>query len=303
VINATGIFSDKILRLDRPGAAPLTQPSQGVHLVFDRSFQPGENAIMVPHTDDGRVLFVIPWHDRVLVGTTDTPMARADLEPRALPEEIDFILRNANRYLTRDPTRADVLSVFAGQRPLVQENGSETKTISREHVVHVSPTGLVTVVGGKWTTYRKMAEDTLAFAVDVGGLAKRPCVTEELKLHGWVLREALPDDDVSRAYGTDLSAVEDLAREDPALGEPLHPRLPYRGVHIVWALRHEMARDVEDLLSRRTRALLLDARAAIECAPRVAALAARELGRDGIWEQEQIEKWNELATGYHLSRT
>jgi glycerol-3-phosphate dehydrogenase len=303
VINATGIFSDKILRLDRPDAAPLTRPSQGVHLVFDRSFQPGENAIMVPHTDDGRVLFVIPWHDRVLVGTTDTPMARADLEPRALPEEIDFILRNANRYLTRDPTRADVLSVFAGQRPLVQENGSETKTISREHVVHVSPTGLVTVVGGKWTTYRKMAEDTLAFAVDVGGLAKRPCVTEELKLHGWVPREALPDDDVSRAYGTDLSAVEDLAREDPALGEPLHPRLPYRGVHIVWALRHEMARDVEDLLSRRTRALLLDARAAIECAPRVAALAARELGRDGIWEQEQIEKWNELATGYHLSRT
>jgi glycerol-3-phosphate dehydrogenase len=300
VVNATGIFSNRILQLDRPGAAPLTRPSQGVHLVFDRSFQPGENAIMVPHTDDGRVLFVIPWHGRVLVGTTDTPMSRAELEPRALPEEIDFILRNANRYLTKDPSRADVLSVFAGQRPLVQEENAETKTISREHVIHVSPTGLVSVVGGKWTTYRKMAEDTLAFAEDVGGLTHRPCVTEELKLHGWVARESLPDDDVSRAYGTDLSAVEDLVREDPSLDEPLHPRLPYRGVHIVWALRHEMARDLEDLLSRRTRSLLLDARAAVECAPRVAVLAARELGRDGAWETDQVERFTELAGGYQL---
>ena len=298
VVNATGVFTNSILRLDRADAEPLTQPSQGVHLVFDRSFQPGEKAIMVPHTDDGRVLFVIPWHEHVLVGTTDTPMRETALEPRALPEEIDFILRNANRYLERDPGRSDVLSVFAGLRPLVQEAGAETKAISREHVIHVSPTGLVTVAGGKWTTYRKMAEDALAFAIDVGSLPRRPCVSEELKLHGWMPRAALPDHDVPRAYGTDLPAVEDLAREDPQLAEPLHPDLPYRGTHIVWALRHEMARDVEDLLARRTRALFLNARAAIDCAPHVARLAAHELGRDETWITQQVESFRTLAAGY-----
>jgi glycerol-3-phosphate dehydrogenase len=302
VINATGIFSDALRRLDDPNAPAMTQPSQGVHLVLDRSFQPGGNAIMVPHTDDGRVLFVIPWHGRVLVGTTDTPMAAPQLEPRALPDEVDFILRNAGRYLAKDPTRGDVLSVFAGQRPLVREEGTHSKNVSREHVVLVSQSGLVTILGGKWTTYRQMAEDTLKHAVQVGGLRPSACATARLKLHGWLARDdpAMPADDVMRVYGSDAPAVEDLARGDPAWGEPLHPRLPYRGIHVVWAARHELARGVEDVLARRTRALLLDARASIEAAPRVAELLAAELARSREWAAEQVREYTALAHGYLL---
>jgi glycerol-3-phosphate dehydrogenase len=301
VVNATGIFSDALRRLDEPDAQPVVTYSQGIHLVFDASFQPGPNAIMVPHTDDGRVLFVIPWLDRVLVGTTDTPVPRAELEPRALPEEVEFVLRNVERYLVKDPTREDVLCVFAGLRPLVSAGGSEdTKNVSREHAVLVSKSGLVTLLGGKWTTYRKMAEDALTDAIGVGGLTPRPCVTEGLHLRGWMRRDdpALPADPVTRVYGADATAVEDLVREDPSLGDPLHPRLPYRGVHVAWGARHEMARSVEDALSRRTRALLLDARASIEAAPRAAEILARELGRDAAWAAEQVESYRELAEGY-----
>jgi glycerol-3-phosphate dehydrogenase len=302
VINATGIFSDALRQLDDPDAAPMISHSQGVHLVLDRSFQPGENAIMVPQTDDGRVLFVIPWHDRVLVGTTDTPMPQAELEPRALPEEIEFILRNAGRYLERDPTHDDVLSVFAGLRPLVRQEGEDTKRISREHVVVVSNSGLVTILGGKWTTYRKMAEDTLTDAIEVGGLRPAPCATEALKLHGWLAREdpAMPEDDTMRVYGSDAAAVTDLALEDAAFHELLHPRLPYRGSHVVWAVRHELARGVEDVLARRTRALLLDARASIEAAPRVAELMAAELSLGQGWADDEVRSYTELAKGYLL---
>jgi glycerol-3-phosphate dehydrogenase len=303
VINATGIFADDVRRLDEPDAAPMTSPSQGVHLVLDRSFQPGPNAIMVPQTDDGRVLFVIPWHDRVLVGTTDTPMREAELEPRALPEEVEFILRNAGRYMAKDPTRADVLSVFAGQRPLIRAEGEEGKKLSREHGVFVSTSGLVTILGGKWTTYRKMAEDTLTDAIQVGGLRPRPCVTETLRLHGWVGRDdpAMPDDDTMRVYGVDASQVAALAREKADWNEPLHPDLPYRGIHVVWAARQEMARGVEDVLSRRTRALLLNARASVEAAPRVASLLAREWGHDERWAEEQVRAYASLAAGYQLA--
>jgi glycerol-3-phosphate dehydrogenase len=257
---------------------------------------------MVPHTDDGRVLFVIPWHGRVLVGTTDTPMPEPQLEPRALPEEVDFILRNAGRYMAKDPTPADVLSVFAGQRPLIRSDGVATKATSREHVVHVSNSGLVTIIGGKWTTYRKMAEDALADAIQVGGLAPAPCVTEGLVLHGWMRRDDpdLPKDPSMRVYGSDAVLVEALAREEPAWARRLHPRLPYRGVHVVFAVRHELARTLEDVLARRTRALLLDARASIEIAPAVAALMASLLGRDSDWARGQVLAYQTLARGYLL---
>jgi glycerol-3-phosphate dehydrogenase len=302
VVNATGIFSDALRWLDQPDASPMTAPSQGIHLVLDASFQPGPNAIMVPQTDDGRVLFVIPWHGRVLVGTTDTPMAEASLEPRALPEEIEFILRNAGRYMAHDPSRADVLSVFAGQRPLIRSDGLDSKSVSREHVVHVSQSGLVTIVGGKWTTYRKMAEDALADAVQVGGLAQAACVTENLVLHGFMRRDDpdLPSDPALRGYGSDAALVEALAREDAGWEKPLHARLPYRGVHVVFAVRHELARTLEDVLSRRTRALLLDARASIEIAPAVAALMASQLGRDAAWARAQVASYESLARGYLL---
>ena len=301
IVNATGIFSDALRRLDDPDAPPMTAPSQGVHLVLDRSFQPGPNAIMVPQTDDGRVLFVIPWHERVLVGTTDTPMQRAQIEPRALPEEIEFILRNAGRYLQKDPTREDVLSVFAGQRPLVRDvESSDSKKVSREHMVFVSSSGLVTILGGKWTTYRKMAEDTLTDAIQVGGLRDEPCITERLKIHGWLARDdpAMPEDGAMRVYGADAASVADLARERPEWDEPIHPHLPYRGTHVVWAARHELARGLDDVLARRTRSLLLDARAAIEAAPYVASLLAEELGRDDEWADQEVQRFSELARGY-----
>jgi glycerol-3-phosphate dehydrogenase len=302
VINATGIFADDLRRLDDASAETTLSTSQGVHVVLDRSFQPSDTAIMVPRTDDGRVLFVIPWHERVLVGTTDTPMPRAEVEPRPMPEEIDFILRNAARYLERDPSQADVLSVFAGHRPLVQPDGSgrETKTMSREHSVMISDSGLVTIIGGKWTTYRKMAQDTVDDAITVGGFPERPCVTERLHLHGWMSREdpALPRETHLRPYGSEITRFRAFLREDPAWAEPLHPRLPYLRGQAVWAARFEMARTVDDVLARRTRCLLLDARAAIEAAAEVARILARELGRGTAWEHAQVEEFTVLARGY-----
>jgi glycerol-3-phosphate dehydrogenase len=307
VINATGIFADDVRRLDDQAAEIMLSPSQGVHLVLDRGFQPSDTAIMVPHTDDGRVLFVIPWHQRVLVGTTDTAMPHAEIEPRALPEEVDFILRNAARYLDREPTRDDVLSVFAGQRPLVQpvSNGGgrgRTKSISREHSVIVSDAGLVTIVGGKWTTYRKMAQDTVDDAIAVGDLRPRACVTEKLRLHGAMAHDdpRTPHAPHMQMYGTDAELVDAFLADDPARRELVHPRLPYVMGQVSWGARHEMARTVEDVLSRRTRSLLLDARAAIEATPRVAQLLATELGRDAAWARAQIEEFTALARGYLL---
>jgi len=301
VINATGIFCDDIRMMDDASSVPAVKPSQGVHLVFDRSFLQGDSAIMVPHTDDGRVLFVIPWHGKVLVGTTDTPMETPDVEPRALKEEIGFILRNAARYLARDPKESDILAVFAGQRPLVRppgKDGSATKSISRNHEVFVSDSGLVSIVGGKWTTYRKMAEDTLDKAITLAGLDDRPCVTEKLQLLGWRSPNADPLPDWLSVYGSEAADVKALILEDAALGEPMHPRLPYPLATVAWAARHEQALTLEDVLSRRTRALILDARAAIEAAPAVAGILARELGRDKAWMEAQVREFTELAKGY-----
>ena len=302
VVNATGIFSDGLRRMDDPEAVDMIEPAQGVHLVMDRSFAPGDNAIMVPHTDDGRVLFVIPWHDRVLVGTTDTPMEKPELEPRALDEEIGFILRNAARYMAKDPTEADILGVFAGQRPLVHRGGTESssKSISRSHEVVVSASGLVSIMGGKWTTFRKMAQDTMEHAIEIGGLDLRPCVTEELHLHGWMDRDDpdLPTDHVRRFYGSDAKEVDAIAEGDPQLAEPIHPHFAYRGAEVAWAVREEMALSVEDVLARRTRCLLLDARASMEAAPRVASIMAAELGKDDSWERDQVAAYRDLAAGY-----
>jgi glycerol-3-phosphate dehydrogenase len=303
VVNATGIFADRLRRMDDPASPPLLAPSQGVHLVLGRRFQPGGSAILVPHTDDGRVLFAVPWHDRVVVGTTDTPVAEPALEPRPLPEEIEFLLHHAARYLTEDPGPADVLSCFAGLRPLVRGNRAAAKTaaLSRDHTLLVSPSGLVTLAGGKWTTYRRMGEDTIDHAAMVADLDERPSPTAELRLHGWAEEEARGDWAGGWAgYGADTPAVEALAAGRPGWGEPLHPDLPYRACEVVWAVRHEMARTVEDVLARRTRALLLDARASAEIAPAVAALMAAELGRDEAWGRRQVEEYRALARGYWL---
>ena len=302
VINATGVFTDSVRRLDEPRAETTVTASQGVHIVLDRSFQPSDTAIMVPQTDDGRVLFVIPWHDRVLVGTTDTEVPEAEVEPRPLAEEIGFILRNAARYLEHEPSREDILSCFAGLRPLFRADAETggTKSISREHSVLVSESGLVTIVGGKWTTYRKMAEDTVDDAAGIAGLEERHCITENLRLHGWMSREdpRLPSEGHLEMYGSDAAAVLRFLEEEPERGEPLHPELPYLRGQIAWAARHEMARTLDDVLARRTRALLLNARAAIEAAPLAAALMAAELGRDEAWQERQVEDFRRLAAVY-----
>lgn len=296
VINATGVFGDSIRRMDRRDVAPLARPSQGVHLVLDRSFLPGESAIMVPHTEDGRVLFAVPWHDRVLLGTTDTGVRQATLEPVPLETEISYLLRHAAKYLTRAPRREEVLSMFAGLRPLFStRRGSPTAALSREHFIEVAPSGLVSITGGKWTTYRRMGADVVEKAAAEADLPQRAPKTEHLRIHGWT---ATPGTDAMAVYGSDAGALESLAQSLPTLSALLHPRLPYRFVQVVWAARHEMARTVEDVLARRTRALLLDARASVEAAPAVAQCLARELKRDAGWCAQQVAAYEKLARRY-----
>lgn len=299
VINATGAYADTVRQLDDANAEPIIAPSQGVHLVLDKSFLPGESAIMVPHTDDGRVLFVVPWHDRALVGTTDTPINAVPLEPRPLPEEIEFLLTHAGRYLTQDPRASDVKSIFAGIRPLVKaSNAKETAALSRDHTIIISQAGLLTITGGKWTTYRKMAQDVINQAAMLAGLEERAGLTETLRLHGWS-EESFTENPL-HVYGTDREGVQKLMQENPAFAQRLHASLPYTGAAVIWAVRHEMARTVEDVLARRTRALLLDAPASVEIAPQVAALMAPELGRDENWQKQQVANYRELARGYML---
>jgi len=300
VINATGVFADSIRMMDNPQSPAIIKPSQGSHIVLDKSFLPGDSAIMVPRTADGRVLFAIPWYDRVLVGTTDTPIDDTVLEPRPLPEEIEFLLDHAARYLTKDPTPDDVLSAFAGLRPLVSFGEAEnTAAISREHTVQVSHSGLVTITGGKWTTYRKMAEDTLKRAVAVAKLEERPPITKELRIHGF---HKNPEEFGAFAvYGSDAPALQDLIQENKAYAKPLHPRMPTLAGEVVWAVRQEMARTVEDFLSRRTRILILDARASMEMAPKVAELMGRELKKDKTWRDNQVSSYRKLAQGYLLT--
>jgi glycerol-3-phosphate dehydrogenase len=300
VVNATGVYADAVRRLDQPDASALLALSQGAHIVLDRSFLPGDAAVMVPKTDDGRVLFAIPWHGRALIGTTDVPLSETPREPRPLAEELAFLLEHAGRYLAKVPTRADVKSQFAGLRPLINAEagrGGQTKKLSREHAVVVSDAGLITVTGGKWTTYRVMARDAVDQAAELAGLPSRPCTTESLHLHGWTDQPADPEETLA-LYGSELAGLKALIAESPDLGRKLHPDLPYIEAEVVWAARHEAARTVEDALARRARALFLDARACIECAPRVAEILAAELGFDAPWRERQVADFRVLAATY-----
>ena len=272
VINATGVHADRLRRLDEANAAPLLTPSQGIHLVVDADFLPGRQALMIPETEDGRVMFAIPWQGKVLLGTTDTP--RPELQqlddPQPLAEEIDFLLRTAAGILLRPPTRADIRSAFAGLRPLVHPDRSDhknTAALSREHAVLVSPGGLITVTGGKWTTYRLMAEAVVDRAAEVAGLPAAPCRTRALRLHGY------PSGQLVGSYGSDTALLAALPGHD----SQLHPDLPCSEAMIRFAIRHEAARTIEDVLARRTRALFLDAAAAAASIERVAAIFAEEM--------------------------
>lgn len=295
VVNATGPYADTIRRMDEERAAPMLAPSQGAHIVLDAAFLPGDCAIMVPHTDDGRVLFAIPWHGRVVVGTTDTPVDTVDFEPRPLSSEIEFLLAHAARYLEKDPGRSDILSAFAGLRPLVRTRAKRVgAALARDHAIRVSRGGLITVAGGKWTTYRKMAEDVVYRAVERAGLPPRPSRTETLPLHGWATYANAP----LSVYGSDSPELKRMLGENSEWRRRVHPRLETTVGEVIWGARFEMARTVEDVLSRRTRALLLDARASVEAAPRVAQVLAGELERDEGWQRAQVEGFARLAQGY-----
>jgi glycerol-3-phosphate dehydrogenase len=298
VVNATGVFVDDILHMNSPSEEPLVRPSQGVHVVLDRSFLEGRHALMIPSTEDGRVLFAVPWHDHLLVGTTDTPLESQSLEPVALEDEVDFILKTLRQYLVQKPQKKDVLSVFAGLRPLAAQGNKngKTKEISRSHKLITAASGLVTITGGKWTTYRKMAEDTIDATIKVAGLKEVPCKTATLKIYGYSENGA--DFGHLQIYGSDARAIRALAQQRPELARTLHPDFPDIHAQVVWAARHEMARTVEDVLARRLRVLFLNARAAIEMAPQVAKIMAAELGFDGEWQQSQVRRFSALAHQY-----
>jgi glycerol-3-phosphate dehydrogenase len=299
VVNATGAFTDLLRFKADPSVTTMIIPSQGIHLVFDASFLQGESAVMVPHTSDGRVLFAIPWHGHTLVGTTDTPILSATLEPVATQREIDFILATAGQYLTKTPTRDDVLSVFAGIRPLVRATGAaSTAALSRDHVIHIDRSGLLTICGGKWTTYRQMAEDCVDQAATLAQLPERPCVTHHLRIHGF--HETAQELGSLAVYGSDAGEIRKLIEADPTLGEPLHAALPCVKAEVIWAARHEMARTVEDALARRTRALFLNARAALAMAPVAADLMASELGWNEVTRAKHLSAFRDVASNYLL---
>jgi glycerol-3-phosphate dehydrogenase len=300
VVNATGVFVDQVRQFDQPGAAKMVAVSQGAHLVLPKEFNPGTSALMVPKTSDGRVLFGIPWHNKVIIGTTDHEVPKPVEEPEIEDQDISFILTEAARYLAKDPTESDVLSCYVGLRPLVKHaEATSTAKLSRDHTVVVSPSGLVTITGGKWTTYRRMGEDCINHAIEVGGLSASPSRTETLHLHGYQAEPADGPEHLT-VYGTDRAKIEGLIRSNKTLSEPIHPRLPYSRGEVVFSVREEMARTVEDVLSRRTRSLLLDSAAAVEAAPAVAKLLATELHKDSAWEDKQVKAFQEVAKFYQL---
>lgn len=287
VINATGVFADTVMQMDDHAKHDVVSPSQGIHLVVDKSFFPGSNAMIIPKTDDGRVLFAVPWHDKVVLGTTDTPVENIEAEPMPMEDEIEFIISHFNRYGSIPITREDVKSVFAGLRPLVKAGGPKrTALLARDHTLIVSASSMVTVTGGKWTTYRKMAKDAVDNAIFVSKQERRPCRTDHLAIGNAERRN---------------HHIRDIINTNRAMGQPLHPAVSYNSAEILYAIRYEMAVTIEDVLARRTRILFLDARIAMEIAPRVADIMAAELGKDETWKQEQLDVFKTLARQYILS--
>lgn len=297
VVNATGVFADKILQMDNPEAPKTIQPSQGIHLVLDLDFLGGTDALMIPKTRDGRVLFAVPWHGKLVVGTTDTLREKARLEPEALEKEIDFVLETAAGYLSRTPTREDVKAVFAGLRPLARpkEGSTKTKEISRSHKVIVSESGLVSITGGKWTTFRKMGEDTISFFPKITGATMDDSKSKNILLHGYT--KDIPSEHWA-VYGSDAATIRNLATADTQLSEKIHPNFPNILAEVVWAVRNEMAVKIEDVLSRRIRMLILDAQAALDSARKVAELMAVELKRDSNWIEQELLDFQAIGEKY-----
>ena len=302
VVNAAGIHTDKIFKMYNPNHKKTVVPSQGIHLMLDGSFLQGETAIMIPKTSDGRVLFVIPWYDKVIAGTTDTLIDKPSIEPLPLEEEVDFILDTINEYLSKKASREDVLSVFSGLRPLAKPKKDETKTkeVSRSHKIIVD-NNMVSIVGGKWTTYRKMAEDVVDSIIQNFNFKEVKTGTKTIPLHGNLPNTEKIINDHLSMYGSDREQYMLLENENPEYKLPIHPDYPYTKGQVIWSVRYEMARTVEDFLARRIRLLLLDARAAITAAPVVAQLMADELNQTHEWKEDQITEFTKLATNYLLN--
>lgn len=296
LLNATGVFADGIRHKDDPGAHTMMVPSQGIHLVLPKKFLSQEMAILVPRTADGRVLFIVPWHDKVLLGTTDTFKKNIELEPHYQEEEIEFLLKESAKYLDIPPKRKDILSIYAGLRPLIREKNKATKAISREHLIEISPSGLVTLVGGKWTTFRKMGEDAIDACLKELHIHKKRSRTERLKLHGYI--DNFDRNDPLLPYGSDKELILKIARDNPDYAKKIHPKLPYIKAEILFAVREEMARRLEDVLCRRTRALFLDAKSTLQAAPEVAKIMAEELGFEKEWVEEELKSFMEIAAHY-----
>lgn len=298
VINATGAYAEKILSMDHSLNGSVLALSQGTHFVLPASFLQSTTAMMVPRTDDGRVLFAIPWHGATIVGTTDEPVNCASDDPQPMDREKNFLLEHIARYFGRRPEPAEILSMWSGQRPLFREHGKKTSQVSRDHKILVSASGMITMTGGKWTTYRRMGQDAINRAVDLRLLPKTASRTIDLKLHGWLASPLSEMSESEVVYGSDFPALQALATKDRELDQMIHPRLPYRFREVAWAARHELARTTEDVLARRTHALLLDARAAMEAAPAVANLLGKELKRDAAWIRRDLERFFSIAKSF-----
>jgi len=296
IINATGVFADDVLQMAEGTTAKTIAPSQGIHLVIDKHFFSGNTALMMPKTDDGRVFFLIPWHDKLILGTTDTPVKNVSLEPEALKEEIDFVIRHFNKYSTSKITKADVKSVFVGLRPLAKvANESSTAVMPRDHKIKILPSGLIHVTGGKWTTYRSMAQHTIDIAIQKAKLEFVKCKTKRLKIHGWT---DVFENSHLLSYGADAEKIKKMIQDNSELALSLHPDYPYTKAEVVFMIQNEMAQTVEDILARRIRLLFLDAKAAKECAIEVASIIAKEKNKSPQWEQQQIEHFYTIANQY-----
>lgn len=299
VINATGVFADQILQLAEGHSEITIAPSQGIHLVIDKHHFKGKAGMMLPKTDDGRVLFFIPWEGKVLLGTTDTPIEHISDEPRPLKEEIDFIISHFNRFSASNIHYSDIKSVFVGLRPLAKVgNIKKTSVMPRDHVIKVLPSGLVHVTGGKWTTYRSMAQHTINLAIQNSKLKYIACKTRGLKIHGWTRKKY---NNHLSVYGEDAETILKILEENVALSAKIHESYPFTRAEIKWVIENEMAETVEDILARRIRLLFLDAKAAIEAAPVVASILASLKRKNKKWEKDQIDKFNKLAEGYLIN--
>ena len=296
LINATGVFSDNILKMDNPDNPKLIKPSQGVHLVLDKKFLNGPHAIMVPHTSDGRVLFAVPWNNFVVVGTTDTLIDEISIEPKALDKEISFILENAGKYMTKTPKKSDIKSVFTGLRPLAADEGNsnETSEISRSHKIILSESGMISILGGKWTTYRKMSEDVINSALSVGGFPERACITQNLPIKGYDYNSDW--ENPMHVYGTEIDKIKSI--DESNFNKSISKEFFITKNMIIWSIRNEMAFKLEDVLARRTRCLFLDVEETLKIAPKVLSIMAKEMNKNKEWINTELKNFIKLALKY-----